>query len=163
MLKNRYFQISKKPNTLGMFLHGKFAMNWGVAAPFQHVDCSFSCPCPHFSLLHVTLHRHAHIVLFLTSNLADLHWHFYNELFLLYWDVASWHSHDSFRWTAKRDSAIHIHVSVLPQTPLQSRLPHDTEHSSMCYTVVLVCYPFYMQQRAHENPRLPTVPSPWQP
>ena len=28
-----------------------------------------------------------------------------------------------------------IHVSVLPQTPLRSRLPQNTEQSSMCYTV----------------------------
>ena len=34
----------------------------------------------------------------------------------------------------QRDSAIHIHVSVLPQTPLPSRLPHNTEQSSLCYT-----------------------------
>ena len=34
-----------------------------------------------------------------------------------------------------RDSAIPIHVSILPQTPLPSRLPHNTEQSSMCYTV----------------------------
>ena len=26
-----------------------------------------------------------------------------------------------------RDSAVHIHVSILPQTPLLSRLPHNTE------------------------------------
>ena len=30
----------------------------------------------------------------------------------------------------QRDSAIHIHVSVLPQTPLPSRLLHNTEQSS---------------------------------
>ena len=35
----------------------------------------------------------------------------------------------------QRDSAIHIYVSVLPQTPLQSRLPHNIEQSSLCYTV----------------------------
>ena len=35
----------------------------------------------------------------------------------------------------RRDSAIHIHVSVLPQTPLPSRLPHNTEQSSLCFTV----------------------------
>ena len=33
-----------------------------------------------------------------------------------------------------RDSAIHIHVSILPQTPLPSRLPH-IEQSSLCDTV----------------------------
>ena len=35
----------------------------------------------------------------------------------------------------RRDSAIHIHVSILPQTPLPSRLPRDIEQSSLCYTV----------------------------
>ena len=34
-----------------------------------------------------------------------------------------------------RDSAIHIHVPILPQTPIPSRLPHDIEQGSMCYTV----------------------------
>ena len=29
----------------------------------------------------------------------------------------------------------HIHVSILPQTSLPSRLPHNIEHSCMCYTV----------------------------
>ena len=35
----------------------------------------------------------------------------------------------------RRDSAIHIHVSILPQTPLPSRLPHNIEQSSLCYPV----------------------------
>ena len=34
------------------------------------------------------------------------------------------------------DSAIHIHVSILPQTPLPSRLPHNIEQSSPRSTVV---------------------------
>ena len=34
-----------------------------------------------------------------------------------------------------RNSAIHIHMSILPQTSLLSRLPHDIEQSSMYYTV----------------------------
>jgi len=34
-----------------------------------------------------------------------------------------------------RDSAIHIHVSIFPQTLFSSRLPHNIEHCSMCYTV----------------------------
>ena len=33
------------------------------------------------------------------------------------------------------DSAIHMHVSILPQTPFPSRLPHNIEESSPCYTV----------------------------
>ena len=32
----------------------------------------------------------------------------------------------------RRDSAIPTHVSILPQTPLPSRLPHDTEQTSLC-------------------------------
>ena len=32
----------------------------------------------------------------------------------------------------ERDSAIRIHVSILPQTHLPSRLPHNTEDQSFC-------------------------------
>ena len=35
----------------------------------------------------------------------------------------------------QRDSVIHVHVFILPQTPLPSRLPHNIEHTSKCYTV----------------------------
>ena len=35
----------------------------------------------------------------------------------------------------QRDLAIHIHVSIVPQTPLPSRLPDNIEQSSMCYIV----------------------------
>ena len=35
----------------------------------------------------------------------------------------------------QRDSATHTHVSILSQTPLPSRLPHNLEQSSLCYTV----------------------------
>ena len=34
----------------------------------------------------------------------------------------------------RKDSAIHTHVSILPQTPLPSRLPHNVEQSSLCCT-----------------------------
>ena len=40
------------------------------------------------------------------------------------------------------NSAIHIHVSIFPQIPLPSRLPHNIEQSSLCYMVDLVGYPF---------------------
>ena len=36
---------------------------------------------------------------------------------------------------SKGDSAIHIHVPILPQTPFPSRLPHNIEQSSLSYTV----------------------------
>ena len=35
----------------------------------------------------------------------------------------------------QRDSAIHIPSSILPQTPLSSRLPRYIEQSPLCYTV----------------------------
>ena len=35
-----------------------------------------------------------------------------------------------------RNSAVHAHVSILPQTPLSSRLPHNVEQSYMCYKVI---------------------------
>ena len=37
----------------------------------------------------------------------------------------------------QRDSSIHIHVSILPQTHLPSRLAHNIEQSFMCYTTEL--------------------------
>ena len=37
----------------------------------------------------------------------------------------------------QRDSAIHIYISILPQTPLPSRLPHNIKKSSICYIVGL--------------------------
>ena len=33
------------------------------------------------------------------------------------------------------DAVIHLHASILPQTPLPSRLPHNIEQSCLCYTV----------------------------
>ena len=33
----------------------------------------------------------------------------------------------------QRGSAVHMHVSVLPQTPFPSRLPHNIDQRSMCY------------------------------
>ena len=35
----------------------------------------------------------------------------------------------------QRDSATHIHVSILPQTPFPFRLSHSIEQSSLCCTV----------------------------
>ena len=35
----------------------------------------------------------------------------------------------------QRHLAIHIHVSILPQIPLPSRLIHNIEQTSLCYTV----------------------------
>ena len=46
--------------------------------------------------------------------------------FILYW--INKQCCDNFRWTAKGVSkGIHIHVSIIPQTLLPSRLPHNIE------------------------------------
>ena len=42
------------------------------------------------------------------------------------------------------NSAIHIPVSILSHTPFPSRLQHNTEQSSLCHTVGLCWYPFYL-------------------
>ena len=34
-----------------------------------------------------------------------------------------------------KDSVMHVHVFIFPQTAFPSRLPHNTEQSSMCCTV----------------------------
>ena len=39
------------------------------------------------------------------------------------------------------ESAIHIHVPILPQTPLPSRQSHNVERTSLCYTVGPCCIP----------------------
>ena len=59
---------------------------------------------------------------------------------------------------------IHKHVSILPQTPLPSRLPYNIEQSSLCWTVV----PCAIQLVIHVKyssvylciPNSPTAPSP---
>ena len=63
------------------------------------------------------------------------------------------------------DSVIHIHVSVLPQTPLPSRLPPNIEQSSMCSTVGPCCLSILnIQQCVHVHPKLPNYPfPPWFP
>ena len=40
----------------------------------------------------------------------------------------------------QRDSAMYIHVSILPQTHLPSRLPHNIEQSSLYYRTLLVIH-----------------------
>ena len=51
----------------------------------------------------------------------------------------------------RRDSAIHIHVSILSSTPLPSRLPHNTEQSSLSYTVG-PCYLFILNMTVCTSP-----------
>ena len=63
-----------------------------------------------------------------------IHRHYFFTLLILYWSMVDWQCSDSFiSGGQKRDSAIHTHVSILPQTPLSSRLPHNIEQSSLIH------------------------------
>ena len=42
--------------------------------------------------------------------------------------------------TQQRDSAIRTHVSILPQTSLPSRLPHNIEQSSLLWIALLIIH-----------------------
>ena len=57
--------------------------------------------------------------------------------------------HQSFQWTRRT----HVHVSILPQIPLPSRLPHTTEQSSICHIVA----PFWLKDRTLFNYIYPLV------
>ena len=49
---------------------------------------------------------------------------------------------------------MHIHVSILPQTPLPSRLRHGIEQTSLCYTVG-PCWSQpnkYLKRQTHRTP-----------
>ena len=57
---------------------------------------------------------------------------FFLKLFILYWSV---NNVVIVSGSQQRDSAMHIHVAILSQTPLPSRLPHNIEQSFLCYTI----------------------------
>ena len=43
---------------------------------------------------------------------------------------------------AQQSNSVHTHVSLLPQAPVPSRLPHNIEQSSLCYTAGPCWLPF---------------------
>ena len=64
--------------------------------------------------------------------------YFFNTKNILYWDIAGLTNNVVIvSGEQQRDSATHIHASILPQTPLPSRLPHNVEQSSICCTIAL--------------------------
>ena len=68
----------------------------------------------------------------------------------------------------QRDSAIHSHVSILPQTLLPPRLPENTEHSFPCYTVgawlsLSNTYPSMYMSIPNSLTIPHHLPFPWQP
>ena len=81
---------------------------------------------------------HSMVILWSLIHSTNTHWKppysffsFLFWLFILYWSIANEQRCGSFRW---RDSAMYIHVSILPWI-LPPRLPHNMERSSLCYSV----------------------------
>ena len=58
------------------------------------------------------------------------------KCFILYWCTADW-QFMTVSGAQQSNSAIHTHATILPQTSVLSRLPHNTEQSSLCYAVGL--------------------------
>ena len=55
---------------------------------------------------------------------------------------------------------MHIHVSILLEATFPSRLPHDTEQSSLCYTVGPGWFYQHTEQWVHVHPEFPNRPFP---
>ena len=55
--------------------------------------------------------------------------------FLFYMEIQPINSVVIVSGEQQRDSAMHLHICILPRTPLPSRLPRNVEQSSLCYTV----------------------------
>ena len=82
---------------------------------------------------------------------------FFNILYLEY----SWFNNIvTVSKEQQRDSAIHRHVSILPQTALPSKLPHDIEQSSSCSTAGPCWFPILIQQCVHAHPKFSDYPFP---
>ena len=59
----------------------------------------------------------------------------------------------------QRDSAIRIHVSIVPQTPFSSRLPHNIEQSSLClYSKIFLVIHFKLSSVYMSIPNSLTIP-----
>ena len=106
---------------------------------------SYSLLCPFLSLsfypvLNPCLYPDVYIHLKIQGLRQDkhiythIHIHTYWTHFLFY--IGAWSSNNVVivPGEQQRDSAILIHVSILPQTPVPSRLRHNVDQSSLCYT-----------------------------
>ena len=58
----------------------------------------------------------------------------------------------------QRDSAKYRHASILSQTLLPSRLPHNIEQSSICYTVGPCWLSILNIECVHIHPKFPNYP-----
>ena len=60
----------------------------------------------------------------------------------------------------RRDSAIRIYVSILPQTPFPSRMPHNIEQSFLCYIIGPCLLSILNIASVCEYPKLPNYTFP---
>ena len=63
----------------------------------------------------------------------------------------------------QRDSVIRVHVFILPQTPLPSRLPHNIEQSSLCCAIVPCWLSILNKQCGPVHSKLPNYHLPYPP
>ena len=108
-----------------------------VRKPFFSFGSIFPSHAPHLFLTLVSIsHRHTLSFSSQTSN------------FLFCIGVQPINNAVVVSGEEQRVSAIRAHTSILPQTPIPSRLAHNTEEGSLCDTYT-VGYPFWIQQCGH--------------
>ena len=61
----------------------------------------------------------------------------YNDLKVMVWNHNYFFTKLIVSGEQWRNSAIHVYVSILPQTPLPSRLPQNTEQSSSAFSIAV--------------------------
>ena len=89
-------------------------------------------PVPHLPLLFGTQH-------YFCSVRVLGHWWWYFLKFLFYIGIDPINNVVIVPGGQQRDSAMHIHVFIVPQTSLPSRLLHNTEWSFLCYLSLGPC------------------------
>ena len=81
------------------------------------------------------------------------------KILILYWSIVN--NGVIVSGGQQRDSARHIRVSILPQTLLPCRLPHNIEQSSLCYSVGPWCLSIFKYSNMYMSvPKSLTVSSP---
>ena len=111
--------------------HGQRSLVGYSHSPWGHKDTksrtwlkwvSMDAGDTYIHIIYIDIHTHTHT-----------HTYIYN--FLCYIGVQLINNVVIVSGAQQRDSAIHIHVSILFQTPLPPRLPHNIKQSSLYYIV----------------------------
>jgi len=96
---------------------------------------------------HTHTHTHTHIYIYIYNFLCYIGVQLINNVVIV-------------SGAQQRDSAIHIHISILFQTPLPPRLPHNIEQSSLYYIVGPCWLSILNRQHVHVHSNFPNYPLP---